>query len=176
MLRLLLLRHAKSSWAKPGQDDLERPLAPRGERAAVALSHWLASQNLVPDRVLCSPARRTRDTLAALTVARPDRIAIAPGLYEPPSGDYQSVINKLGGDAKVLLVVGHNPAIQATATLLAGEGDPALYAEMAAKYPTGGLAILSFERSAWAGLRPKTGRLDAFVRPRDLPGGSPADD
>lgn len=170
MARLILLRHAKSSWAVPGQPDRERELAPRGRRAAEAMAEWLAQSGLLPDRVLCSPARRTRETLAALLPFLPDddRVTIAPGLYEPPSGDYRRVISELGGEAERLLVVGHNPAIQATALVLAGKGNARMVAEIAAKFPTGGLAILSFERPEWSQLQPHSGDLTEFVRPRDI--------
>ena len=66
MKRLVLLRHFKSSWPEPGIPDCDRPLAPRGQRDAIAMAEAMVTHDLVPERILCSPARRTRETLAAL--------------------------------------------------------------------------------------------------------------
>ncbi len=170
MLRLLLLRHAKSAWADPGLKDIDRPLAPRGRRAADLMGGALAGSNFRPDRVLCSPARRTRETLAALMShfrQAPD-VAVTPDLYEPHSGNYRAVIAERGEKAKRLLVVGHNPATQATALSLIGQGDPALAAEIAAKFPTSGLAVIDFDVAAWKQIAPGKGRLIAFLTPKSL--------
>ncbi len=66
MSRLLLLRHAKSDWGEAGLQDFDRPLAPRGQRAAADMAKAISAAGMLPDRILCSPARRTRETLAAL--------------------------------------------------------------------------------------------------------------
>ncbi len=89
MRRLLLLRHAKSAWDDPGMADRDRPLAPRGLRDAALMAAEIQRRGLHADRILCSPARRTRETLAALIpdIGDEARIAITAGLYEPPSGD-----------------------------------------------------------------------------------------
>src|SRR5262249_2366564 len=122
MPRLLLLRHAKSSWDDHHLADIDRPLAPRGHRAARLIAEAIEARGLRPDRILCSPALRTRETLAALIAHLGDddiEIEISQGLYEPPTGDYREVIADHGDSACTLLVIGHNPAIQATAVLLA---------------------------------------------------------
>jgi len=170
MTRLLLLRHAKSSWADPGMADRDRPLAPRGRRAAERMASVLADPEFLPDHVFCSPARRTRETLAPLLDRLEDSSAaeIVDELYEPPSGHYLDTIAARGGSARRLLVIGHNPAIQATAIGLIGSSDDAIAQELAAKYPTGALAVIDFELSEWRFIRPKSGRLAAFMRPRDL--------
>ena len=66
MRELILLRHAHAEPATPGQSDLDRPLSPQGLAEAESAARWLKEQGLVPDRVLCSPARRTRETLEAV--------------------------------------------------------------------------------------------------------------
>ncbi len=140
MPRLLLLRHAKSSWGDPGLADIERPLSARGRRSAAAVAKAIADRGLAPDRILCSPARRTRETLAALLpyLGGEGHVSIDPRLYEQGDGDYRGVIAASGGDAATLMVIGHNPAIQATALVLIGGGEPGLTADVAAKYATGG--------------------------------------
>jgi phosphohistidine phosphatase len=169
MLRLLILRHAKSDWGQPGQPDMERPLAPRGERAAALMGRVLSADDLRPDRVLVSPARRTRETLAGvlpgLGPPAPAIVTVA-GLYEPPTGNYQAAIAANGDDARRLLVVGHNPASHATALLLSGRGERMAFADLASKFPTAALAAIDFEAGSWTDIEPRSGRLAAFLTPR----------
>ena len=169
MPRLLLLRHAKSSWADASLADRDRPLSPRGRHAAALMAAEIERRGLHPDRILCSPAKRARETLAALLPHLGDeaRIAITASLYEPSSGDYCAIIAGRGADARTLLVIGHNPVIQATALLLAA-GPAKVKAELAAKLPTGALVVIDFPLAAWADLSPETGRIALFLTPADL--------
>jgi phosphohistidine phosphatase len=168
-MRLMLLRHAKSASGEHGMGDIDRPLAPRGKRAAELIGEAMAAHGWMPDLILCSPARRTRETLAGVlpTLTGEARIAIIDALYEPP-GDYTSAIAANGGDAERLLLVGHNPAMQATALALIGSGDRDLASEISKKYPTGALAVIDFEMGNWAKIAAKSGRLTAYVTPRSL--------
>jgi phosphohistidine phosphatase len=177
MPRLLLLRHAKSSWGDPGAADRDRPLSPRGRRAAALIAEAIVARGYRPDRVLCSPARRTRETLAALTplLGADLSVVFADELYEPPPSNYRAAIAVGGEDAQVLLVVGHNPATQATAIRFAGAGDGALLRRLGEKFPTGALAVIDFDDGEWSDLAPRSGRLVAFLTPRQVEG-SGADD
>jgi phosphohistidine phosphatase len=170
MPRLLLLRHAKSSWGDAGVADIDRPLSPRGRRAAAALAKAIAAAGLLPDRVLCSPAQRTRETLAALMPHLPAKaaVAITPELYEPTAGDYRSTIAEHGEDAEALMVIGHNPAIQATALILIGAGDAHMSNDVARKFPTGALAVIAFPSADWSRIAPHSGRIEAFIKPREI--------
>jgi phosphohistidine phosphatase len=175
MPRLLLLRHAKSSWDDHRLADIDRPLAPRGHRAARLIAEAIGERGFRPDRVLCSPAVRTRETLAALVSHLGDKdieIEIADGLYEPHSGEYRAVIADHGDAAKTLLVIGHNPAIQATTVLLADGKDPATAGEIGAKFPTAALAVLDFTEPDWSRLKPHSGKLVAFLTPKMLAKGT----
>ena len=69
MRELILLRHAHAEPAVPGQADFDRPLSAEGLAEAEAVAAWMRDKALVPDRVLCSPARRTRETLDAVVEA-----------------------------------------------------------------------------------------------------------
>lgn len=170
MARLLLLRHAKSSWALPGTQDRERSLAPNGLRVAGLMASLIIKPDFLPDRILCSPARRTRETLAPLLPHLADAgvVEIVDELYEPPAGDYRKAITTHGGSAERLLVIGHNPAIQVTAVKLVGSGDRKLRDQLAAKFPTGALAVIDFDITDWTQIGSKMGRLATFIRPRDL--------
>lgn len=138
----------------------------------------MADTGLVPTRILCSPARRTRETLAALLPHFPEKaqIAIADGLYEPGQDDYRAIIAAHGGDAECLLIIGHNPAIHATALRLFGPADNKTAAQLAAKFPTAALAVIDFDGGDWTRIQLKSGRLVAFIRPRDLEDGERAAD
>src|SRR3954447_2326660 len=99
MPRPLLLRHAKSSWDDHRLADINRPLAPRGHRAARLIAEAIEERSFRPERILCSPALRTRETLAALVSDLGDEdidIEITQALYEPHSGDYREVIAEHG--------------------------------------------------------------------------------
>ena len=170
MSRLLLLRHAKSDWGDANLRDFDRPLAPRGERAAADMARAISDGGILPDRILCSPARRTRETLAALKpyLIGGDRVEFVESLYESTPGEYLRVIATKGDAAETLMVIGHNPSTQGAALALAGTGEPGLLGEIAAKYPTGALAVIDCEANDWSAISPGNGHLAAFLRPREL--------
>jgi phosphohistidine phosphatase len=171
MLSLILLRHAKSSLADTGQADLDRPLNDRGKRAAVAVGRYMASNKLVPHLVLCSPARRTRETwgLVARELAATPEVLVAVEIYN--SGDGTALMECLrhkAGAAQSVLLVGHNPSIGELAQTLAGTGSEKLRERLEKKYPTAALAVFSFDLGNWESLAAGTGTLLRFVQPRDV--------
>lgn len=171
MLTLMLLRHAKSSLADTGQADLDRPLNERGKRSAVAVGHYMASNGLVPQLVLCSPARRARETwtLAAGELKAFPAVLIAAEIYD--FGDGKALMECLrnkAGAAQSVLLVGHNPSIGGLAQSLIGTGSEKLRARLEEKYPTAALAVFSFDFGNWKSLVAGSGTLLQFVRPRDL--------
>ncbi len=172
MKRLMLLRHCKSSWAEPGLADRDRALELRGKHDAIAMAETMLARDLTPDRILCSPARRTRDTLALLQEHLPADCPIdfLEELYSGPDLDYRGIIANTGGDAGRLLVIGHNPRIHVTAMELVGSGRRGEQDHLAAKYPTGALAVIEFEARSWHAITEDSGRLVAFIRPRDVDG------
>jgi len=166
---LLLLRHAKASPAERGMSDRDRPLAPEGHRAAERIAARIMEPALLPDRILCSPARRTQETLAPLAVRLGDRVVTLPELYEQSEGHYLVPIAENGDAVERLLVIGHNPAIHATALALLISSDRSGRGSIADGFPTGALAVIECPEG-WSRLRPGTGRLVAFIRQRDLSG------
>lgn len=170
MPRLMLLRHAKSSWDAPGVADFDRPLNARGRHAAPLMGRHMAAHALLPDRIVCSTARRTRETLAGL-LAHFDNdldIRLTRDLYDSGRGQYLDSIRAVGGGARQLLVIGHNPAMQEVAVDLVGAGNPALIGAIAADYPTAALAVIDFPEKQWSEIKPRGGRIVAFFRPREL--------
>ncbi len=166
---LHLLRHAKSSWDHPGLADHDRPLAPRGRRAAAALAEHVPDLTAPPELVLCSSATRTTETLERIRPGLPDgvEIVVDPGVYHAWTGDLLERLRALPPERRSVMVIGHNPGLHDLACTLVGPGDPALLERLFDKYPTGALASLSLD-GPWSGLGPARATLDAYVVPRDL--------
>jgi len=120
---LLLMRHAKSSWNDPDQDDHDRPLNDRGLRDAPRMGQLLIEQSLVPDSITCSTAVRARET--ARIVAETCRSVTPPRatgeLYHADLAAWQRVIRQLPAESERVLCVGHNPGIEMLLTELTGE-------------------------------------------------------
>lgn len=167
--QLLLLRHAKAIIGE-GMEDFDRPLALRGEEAAKVIGQTMAASGLVPDLVLCSPARRTSQTWEIAARELPaTEVHLVEALYDFGDGEaLLQVIREQGGKAKRLLLVTHNPATQNLALALTGTGDRLLRRQMIEKFPTGALAVITFTGGSWQDLADAQGRLDAFIRPRDI--------
>lgn len=171
MLTLSLLRHAKSGWDNPDLDDHERALAPRGTKAAREIGKYLTREKLRPGLILCSGAVRTRATLALILPelgATGIDIRYDDSLYLAHPAILLEIVRRVPKGASHVLLVGHNPGLHALALELTGEGDKKLIADLATKFPTGALAVLSFETNDWKDIKPGAGRLDRFVSPRDL--------
>lgn len=167
MTRLYLLRHAKSSWDEPGLADRDRPLAPRGRRAAERMAEHLRAEGIRPDIVLCSPALRARRTLEIVrpSLGEPE-VTVEDALYGIDADALLGRLRELPEGTDAAMVVGHNPTLQDLALDLAGEGED--LPRLREKLPTGALLALAFE-GAWHDLGPGTARLGSFVSPRDLP-------
>jgi len=152
--RLYLLRHAKSSWKDASLDDHDRPLAPRGKRASKAIGRYLRDHDIEPELVLCSSAKRARQTLERLGPAGVDA-RIEPELYGAGALDLLSRLHQVPEGVASAMLIGHNPGMQQLAFNLAGLDD---------KFPTAALA--TFEVDRWSTL--ETAELIDYVRPRDL--------
>jgi len=165
--RLLLLRHAKSSWDDPSLEDHERPLAPRGHRACKVIAEHLKRERISPELVLCSWSRRARETLDAIapSFAGPVDMRLERGLYESAASEILDRLRRVDDDVESVMVIGHYPAIQELALMLSRGGPAADRARR--KFPTAALATLTFE-GAWRELVPGGAELVAFVKPKEL--------
>ena len=170
MLELLLLRHGKSRWDEPGVEDHERDLTPRGEAAATRMGVLLRELDLVPDRVLCSTARRAVHTwqLAGAALGPVAPTLRRDDMYLAAADRLLEVARRQAGPARRLLMVGHNPGMHVLAVRLAGAGPTPLRAALAAKFPTAALARIGFERPSWDSVALGAGELLGFWRPGDL--------
>jgi phosphohistidine phosphatase len=164
---LILLRHAKSSWSNPALADLDRPLAPRGKRAAKRIAGYMREQKIRPALVLCSPSRRTRQTLEAIEPSlRGCPVELVPELYAASAEELLERLQAVPGSIGSVMLIGHNPGLEQLALLLGSRG--AGLAKLAEKFPTGALATLAVEGDSWAALEPGGAELVDYVVPRDL--------
>lgn len=170
MLTLILFRHAKSSWDDRAQADVDRPLNARGRQAAPLMGRYLADAGLVPERVLCSSAVRTRETAALALAELPE--AAAPeyydALYLAAPHRLLAEIQRVPGTVRRLMLIGHNPGIHELAVELVGRGSASDRKRLLEKFPTAGVAVIRFEVTAWNRVKSGAGELIAFVTPRSL--------
>lgn len=168
MRRICLLRHAKSSHDDPRLSDHERPLAARGLRDAGLLAAHLKSEGLPVDLVLCSTARRARETIEAVLPGLPPgvEVLVEDGLYAVGPDDLLRRLHRLPDEVRCPLLCGHNPAIeQASGRLLAGGPGRRAVAE---GMPTGALVVIRLPAIRWTGLGTGTGELLEYVVPKGL--------
>lgn len=170
MKLLYLLRHAKSSWDDPDLDDFDRPLNKRGRKAAKIMAAYFKDSGLAPAMVLCSPSKRTKETLKHLAPVLGDvPVEYDRRIYE---ASYQTLLLCLGdmpSEIGSVLVIGHNPGLERLALyLMSDQGHGPGAARLQDKYPTGSLAVLSSPAEGWDDLKVGSCRLDDFVRPVDL--------
>jgi phosphohistidine phosphatase len=163
--RLYLLRHAKSSWDDPRLDDHDRPLAPRGRRASAVIAEHLRQERIAPALVLCSSARRTRETLERLMPLDRAEVRIEGELYGASPKDLLQRLREVPDEVDSVMLIGHQPAIQELALQLAAEGSE--LERLKAKFPTAALATLDFP-GEWSGLGRGSAELVAYVKPKQL--------
>lgn len=159
--RLILTRHAKSSWDDPTLDDHERPLNPRGRAAAKELGEWLASRGYLPDQILCSTSRRTAETWDSVAAALPEapEPEMSAALYHAGPDLMLKVLK--GAVGASVMMLGHNPGIGEFAGMLPAERP---HHPDFDRYPTAATLVVDFQIPAWGDVAPRLGSvLDFFV-------------
>jgi phosphohistidine phosphatase len=174
MKTLLLLRHAKAA-PHDEKHDKERPLADRGRRDAAAMGQFMRRKRYQPECVLCSVARRTVETWEGVA----PELGLAPtvrfldSLYEATPATILECVRKADGKFRTLLVIGHNPGLEDCARTLVRKPEDSeeatRFANLFAKYPTSGLAVLRFDTDLWRDVAPHAGVLLGFVTPKGAP-------
>jgi phosphohistidine phosphatase len=164
-LRLILTRHAKSSWDDPTVADHDRPLNARGIRAAGLIGGWLASRGDVPGEVLCSDAARTRETWERIAphLGGEPVVTMKPALYHAGPDVMLAVLRH--ATAPVVMMLGHNPGIAEFAARLLAQApaDPDFH-----RYPSGATMVATFDRPGWDLVGFGSGALLDFAAPRNL--------
>lgn len=162
---LYILRHAHSSPARPGQPDELRPLDERGRADALKVGAEIASAGDPIERVVCSTAVRAAETLAATRKFLPAgaEIAWSDDLYALGVDAYYAAARRCAGAASVL-IIGHNPMVEAFAASLAATGEPAALAVLRSGFPTAGLAVVALG-IPFGEIAAGAGHLRRLIRP-----------
>ncbi len=171
MKQLLVMRHGKAELNKPGQEDIDRPLAPRGHGAAVGVATWIKEHDLQPDAALVSAARRTRETWQVAADAMDGDVSTQTEetLYLASPGAILEQIAGVADSAETLIVIAHNPGLESLSHMLAGAGSAADALENLQRgFPAGALAVFELAGDRWSRLSADGAKLTHFVRPREL--------
>jgi len=168
MRRLILLRHSTAARAEPGDSDQDRVLTAEGRADAALIGAYLANHSFRPDRVLISPAARTRETWRQIAAALRVAPEAAPDarIYNAPSQALFNIVAEAPDNAQSLMLVGHNPGLHELAVLLTATGDIETRERLRENFPTSGIAIIAFALDSWAKLHPRAGRLERFISPK----------
>ncbi|HUI15270.1 MAG TPA: histidine phosphatase family protein [Xanthobacteraceae bacterium] len=163
----MLLRHAKTERAGPGERDRDRKLMKRGRSDAPSIGAYMAHHGLIPDVALVSPAKRAQETwaLAAPAFARAPRTVSDERIYNASPDALIAVLGE-ARKAHTLLLVGHNPGLQDLAAQLIASGDVEMREQLKEKLPTSGLVVIDLPIDDWSLIHPHAGRLERFVSPR----------
>jgi len=166
-----VLRHAKAETAAPGGDDHERALTGRGRRQGAALRKLLPSLardgRPLPTLVLCSTARRARQTAAAVVDALGSDVIVEEerSLYQADSEEVFERLRLVPDEVAGVLVVGHNPTLQEVCFDLIALDDIDGIERLEAGFPTAALAVIALDTGSWTDLVAGSGRLDDLVVP-----------
>ncbi|HEX8481541.1 MAG TPA: histidine phosphatase family protein [Allosphingosinicella sp.] len=168
MKTLTLLRHAKSGWDDTVSRDFDRPLNPRGRKAARTVGQEMKAQGLGFDLVVASPARRVIETLEEVSAGYgPLEPFFDERLYLAGTATLLEIVREASGVGRLLLV-GHNPGLEELALRLSGPGADRFRREIEIKYPTGTVVEIELPVERWAEVKDGIGRIVRFIRPRDL--------
>jgi phosphohistidine phosphatase len=159
---VLVLRHAKSSWKETGISDHSRPLTRRGKKAAPRMGQLLFEEDLVPDVILSSTARRARDTAGLVADASgfEGEVHLLESFYHADPSDYLDALHSLSGDINIAMIVGHNPGMEMLLEMLTDEGE---------RLPTAALALIQLPIENWSQITDEAeGELLNLWLPRTL--------
>lgn len=162
MKTLLILRHAKSSWKNSDYSDHARPLNTRGKSAAPRMGQLIYEEDIVPDVILSSTARRARDTadLVAEASGFENEVVYLDNFYHAGPSDYIDILKSLSKENDSAMVVGHNPGMEMLLEQLTGETE---------RFPTAALAVIQLPIDFWTQLSDETdGELVRLWLPREL--------
>jgi phosphohistidine phosphatase len=154
---LHLLRHAKSDWSDSSRPDHDRPLNHRGKKARNVIARHV--DNWAVDLVVCSSARRARDTASPVLVELGCPVRYDDAVYVATGAELLNVVRTLPDDVGIAMLVGHNPSVEELTTILCGRSP---------RYPTAALGTLELAIARWADANDGCGTLAAHVTPKEL--------
>ncbi len=162
MKTVLFFRHGKSDWDAPYGRDHERPLAARGRKASDAMGRWLAEHGPLPDRILCSTAKRARQTCMRAVVAGDWKAPVSyhRSLYGATPETLLELIREQPAGAACIMLIGHQPTWSMTTGLLTREA--------IGHFPTATIACVALPIPSWVDVEFGVGGLAWLQRPREL--------
>jgi phosphohistidine phosphatase len=170
MKRIVLIRHAKSSWAEENQEDLERPLNQRGRLAAPVIGAWLSDHGLKPDLVWLSPAKRSLETWTRIAseIGKGVKTREHKALYMADPSTALEVLRLTDQSVDTVALVGHQPGIGALTRKLADGRESETLSRAYRKYPTGAVSVLEANIKNWSKLSFNEAKFRNFVVPKEL--------
>lgn len=169
MRTLVILRHAKSSWALPGVEDFDRPLNEKGLTALPAMAMWL-SKMVTPDHILCSSALRTQQTLEGYKSAFSGAIStsVERNLYLASSEKTLAAARHFSDAVSTALIIGHNPGLHDTALQILSADERSRSKGLRSAFPTCAAAIINLPITSWSKIEWNNGTLNAYMTPKLL--------
>lgn len=170
MKRLVLVRHAKSSWSDPELEDFDRPLNERGRLSAPVTGAWLSEKGVHPDHVALSPAKRCVETWDRIRIQLDEapEPRLEDALYMADPDTMLKVLRQAPPEAGTVVMIGHQPGISSFARKLANGSVPASCARAFRKFPTGAAALLEFDQEGWDGTGYGKAVFRCFASPKEL--------
>lgn len=176
MRHLILMRHAEAGYAAPGGKDFDRPLTASGLKEASRQALFLQRNNMVPDLVLCSPAKRTQATWGCLQQSLNELLSIdfvldeAQDLYQAASHTILQQVTGIPERVDIALIVAHNPGIHEAALTLAqplnGQAASEIAMELQNGFPTASMAVFECKIRQWADVNHEMATLRHLVKAR----------
>lgn len=162
--KIIVMRHAKSSWEDADLSDFDRPLNKRGKKDAPKMGKYLKESGLIPERIFCSPALRAKNTalhvIQGLGISE-DSLQWTESLYFQGTEAYLDAIRNAGSGLNVVMTVGHNPMTEDFISKLSGR-------ELWKKVPTAAVACFESDAASWKDFTYGSCRLKQFAVPKEL--------
>ena len=164
-MRLIITRHAKSSWSNNFLRDHDRQLSDRGERSAALIGQWLSHNGHIPQQVMCSSARRTQETWEGISrwIAKPAQVDMLPELYHAGLRELVQLVRS--AEKSPAMIIGHNPGIGDFADFICAKSPD--HPDFR-RFPTGATLVCDLERQTWRHSIQQSGVVVAFTVPREL--------
>ncbi|MBN2546658.1 MAG: histidine phosphatase family protein [Spirochaetes bacterium] len=161
-MKLLLLRHAKSSWNDEDLADFDRPLSDRGIKDCKTIKNFIKKNDIYPDLIISSSSKRTKETINLIFKNHLNKIKIiyTKKLYLAGANKIINIISKTNDKKKKLMIVAHNPGLLLLVDIITGQGFPYK------KFSTTGLALIDINIKSWSEIKSKTGKLSLFMTPK----------
>ena len=166
--RLILMRHAKSSWDNPGLRDHDRPLSKRGYRSCRLIGKTLREAATLPEEAVVSSALRCLETWDGLKSSARLSIThrVEPDLYHAGAAVMLKILRS--SRESTVLMLGHNPGTAVFASMILKESNLMATHTQFGRFPTAATAVVDFDIVSWSELVPETGKLIDFWIPREL--------